>query len=88
MPKQLNIRSDEAYEIAHDLARRLNRTVTEVLETALRDYQRRHAADALTAEQAAFLVDIQALSARAAAATRPGATSDHRDFYDEKGLPA
>ncbi len=43
MPKQLNIRSDEAYEIAHDLARRLNRTVTEVLETALRDYQRRQA---------------------------------------------
>lgn len=87
MPKQLNIRSDEAYEIAHDLARRLNRTVTEVLETALRDYQQRQAADALTPEQAAFLTDIEALSSRAAAAARPGATSDHRDFYNEKGLP-
>ena len=88
MPKQLNIRSDEAYEIAHDLARRLNRTVTEVLETALRDYQQRQGADTLTPEQAAFLTDIEALSTRAAVAARPGATSDHCDFYDEKGLPA
>ena len=88
MPKQLNIRSDEAYEIAHDLARRLNKTVTEVLETALRAYRRDQAADALTPEEEAFLADIQDLSSRAAAAARPGATSDHRDFYDDKGLPA
>ena len=88
MPKQLNIRSDEAYEIAHELARRLNRTVTEILETALREYRRVQTADTLTPEEAAFLADIQDLSSRAAAAARPGATSDHRDFYDDKGLPA
>jgi hypothetical protein len=88
MPKQLNIRSDEAYEIAHELAQRLNRTVTEVLETALREYRRGQTADVLTPEEAAFLADIQDLSSRAAAAARPGVTSDHRDFYDDKGLPA
>jgi hypothetical protein len=88
MAKQLNIRSDAAYEIAHSLARELNKTVTEVLETALREYRKKCAADDITPEQLAFLTDIIRLSERSAAAARPGASSDHRDFYDEKGLPA
>ena len=84
MAKQLNIRSDEAYEIAHSLARELNTTVTEVLETAAREYQKRCAADELRPEQLAFLTDIIRLSERSAAAARPGVSSDHRDFYDDK----
>jgi hypothetical protein len=87
MAKQLNIRSDEAYEIAHALAREMNTTVTHVLETALREFQKKCAADELTPEQMAFLTDVVRLSERSAAAARPGATSDHRDFYDDKGLP-
>jgi hypothetical protein len=87
MTKQLNIRSDEAYELAHALAREMNTTVTDVLETALREYRKKTATDELTPEQMAFLADILALSERSAAAARPGATSDHRDFYDDKGLP-
>jgi hypothetical protein len=87
MPKQLNIRSDEAYEIAHRLARERNTTITDVLETALRDYRDKCAADDLSPEQTAFLTEILTLSKRSAAAARPGATSDHRDLYDDKGLP-
>ena len=87
MAKQLNIRSDQAYEIAHTLARDLNTTVTDVLETALREYRDKCAADNLTPEQETFLKDVMELSKRSAAAARPGATSDHRDFYDDTGLP-
>ena len=38
MPRQLNIRSDEAYETAHRLADHLGETTTKVVEDALRAY--------------------------------------------------
>lgn len=88
MPKQLNVCSGEADQIAHDPAQP-NRTQAEFLEKALREDRKPQTADELTLVQAVFLADIQALSARAAvAAARPGANSDHHDFYDKKGLPA
>ena len=38
MAKQLNIRSDEAYETAQRLASHLNNSATAVVETALKEY--------------------------------------------------
>lgn len=87
MGRQLNVRSDEAYRIAHDLARRLGRTATEVVETALRDYQGRLRPGALSADQQAFVEAMLARGRQARAELSPGATSDHSAFYDEHGLP-
>ena|SRR5687768_6626864 len=81
------IRSDAAYEAAHALAREMSTTVNDMLERALRELQTRCAADEPTPEPMAFLTDIARLSKRSAAAARPGASSDHRDFYDDTGLP-
>jgi hypothetical protein len=90
MGKQLNIRSDEAYEIAHRATKLEGTTVTEVVTAALR-HQHGPAAAAqpeVPPEQAAETYRIlMGLSERSAAVARPGVTSDHRDFYDEVGLP-
>jgi len=37
--KQLNIRSDEAYATAHELAERVGATATEIVVSALREYK-------------------------------------------------
>ena len=89
MARQLNIRSDEAYRIAHRLAKRRGLTVTEVVTEALRHEQgESHAAPEVSPEQAAETVRIlMDMSERSARAALPGATSDHSDFYDEHGLP-
>ena len=39
MARQLNVRSDEAYETAHAIARRTRLTTTEVVEKALRQLE-------------------------------------------------
>jgi antitoxin VapB len=90
MAKQLNIRSDEAYETAHALAGRCNESVTAVVERALRELK-----DRVVQEEAVFSPDaiarryleLREITARTAANKRPGATSDHSDLYDEGGLP-
>lgn len=88
MAKQLSIRSDEAYEIAHRLAQRRETTVVDVVTKALREQDPTHAAREVTPEEAAETFRIlNELSERAAKAAKPGATSDHSDLYDEHGLP-
>jgi hypothetical protein len=89
VPKQLNIRSDEAYEIAHRAAKQSGKTVTEVVTDALR--QQHGAAipefevpPAVAAET--FRV-LKELSRQGARLKTPGSTSDHSDMYDEYGLP-
>ena len=88
--RQLNIRSDEAYEIAHALARDESRSVTEVVERALRELKARVAPEddifSPDAIQKRY-EELRRLSARTAAQKLPGATSDHSDMYDEQGLP-
>jgi hypothetical protein len=91
MPKQLNIRSDEAYERAHRLARQNGVSVTRVVEEALEklepndeDHDR---LAALTDEQRARYLRLRALSEYGRRHKRRGSTSDHHDFYDDKGLP-
>jgi hypothetical protein len=87
MPKQLNIRSDEAYEIAHRAAKRLGKTVTEVVTDALRQ-QHGPAAREVSPEEAAETYRILTELAREGRRRKkPGATSDHSDMYDEYGLP-
>lgn len=42
MGAQISIRSDEAHALAHKLAREQHRTVTKVIELALKAYAREH----------------------------------------------
>ena len=91
MQKQLNIRSDMAYETATQLARRLGTTTTEVVVRALEDLSRKTYraptyAD-LTTEQKADVDRILAMAEEVRHTLAPGVTSDHSDIYDESGLP-
>ena len=88
MARQLNIRSNEAYGIAHRLAERRGETVTAVVIDALRKAQGEDAIEReVNSRQAAKTFRIlMELSERSAEAARSGATSDHSDFYDDRGL--
>lgn len=89
MGRQLNVRSDEAYRIAHDIAARLNVSTTEVVVTALRDYGARvaPAVKGMTPTQRSEYRALMSLARKTAKAKKPGATSDHADLYDDFGLP-
>lgn len=88
MTKQLNIRSDEAHQLAHDIADHLGTTVGEAVLQALREYGTRfEPSEGMTPTQRAEYRALRALAREAARHKRPGATSDHSDMYDENGLP-
>lgn len=93
MPRQLNIRSDRAYDMAHRRARVTGRTVTAVVEDALSATEPDRAAPAesaapLTAAQQATRDILQRIIARAReSSASANLTSDHGDLYDENGLP-
>jgi hypothetical protein len=90
MPKQLNIRSDEAHRLAAALSRRMNTSTTKVVETALRELSRNTPPappPELTPEQEADHQAFMALVREFQKYKRRGATSDHSDMYDEAGLP-
>jgi hypothetical protein len=89
MRRQLNIRSDEAYRIAHDIAARLNVSTTEVVVTALRHFGARVAPsiEGMTPTQRSEYSALMKLARRTARAKKPGATSDHGNLYDDFGLP-
>ena len=89
MERQLNIRSDEAYERAHRLAKRRGESVTTVITEALRQAEEHYPTPReVPPEEAAETIRVlHELSQRASKAKKPGATSDHSDFYDEYGLP-
>jgi hypothetical protein len=90
MGRQLSIRSDEAYALAHRLARRQKRSVTAVVVDALRQ-------EALAAGPEPDMFSEEAVADRlhqmreAIRRTRenlkPGAVDDHGAMYDENGLP-
>jgi len=90
VPRQLNIRSDEAFGIARELAERYGATTTRIVEEALREYRQKRLVPSrkLTREQSEenFRV-LMAAAGETARCKLPGATSDHRDLYDETGLP-
>ena len=89
MARQLNVRSDEAYETAHALAQRTRMTTTQLVEKALHllDAETPKTAADLTFEQRAWDDSLRAISAEIAKNKRPGAPSDHSYLYDENGLP-
>jgi hypothetical protein len=90
MGKQLSIRSDEAYALAHRIARHQKRSVTAVVLDALR--QKEAAAgvepDMFSEEAvAARLKRLQAVVSATRENLKPDAGDDHADMYDENGLP-
>lgn len=88
--RQLNIRSDEAAQIAATLARRLGKTATDVVVEALRAYQSATGLEGeggLTAEQRQSYDSLRALARQTASHAPAGMTSDHDWLYDENGLP-
>ena len=87
MVKQLNIRSDEAYEIASRIARQTGRSRADVVLAALLRYAETKTGRKLTRKERAFVDELMALARRSAAVAPAGMTSDHSNLYDEKGLP-
>lgn len=88
MSRQLNIRNDEVYRLAHDVAADMGKPVTEAMLTLLRAYQpRTPIREELTPEQRTWLEEVRALAIESARHKPPGMTSDHSDLYDEFGLP-
>jgi hypothetical protein len=87
MPRQLNIRSDEAYALASTMARRTGRTRADVVLAALLSYQEAKTGRKMTRKQRAFVDELMALARRSAAVADPSMTSDHSHLYDENGLP-
>jgi hypothetical protein len=89
MGKQLNIRSDEAYALAHRLARTQRRSVTAVVEDALRQEAMnmdRRESSLIPKAQAEFQ-RIMELARQVRAMIPPDTSLDHSDMYDENGLP-
>ncbi|HMN87450.1 MAG TPA: type II toxin-antitoxin system VapB family antitoxin [Bauldia sp.] len=88
MTRQLNIRNDEVYRLAHRLAADMGKPVTEAMLTLLRaQYTELPAVEDLTPSQRATYEKLRALAREASKHKLPGATSDHRDLYDDFGLP-
>ncbi len=91
MARQLNIRSDEAYETARRIARRLGTSTTEAVVRALHCYDRETSGpigyEALSEEERDFVDEMRGLSERIRAEVGPDATSDHDDLYDDIGAP-
>ena len=88
--KQLNIRSDEAFATAHDLATELGTTTTEIVVSALREFKskRRIPSKLVTLEEAEANLSALMESVRRNASKRATKlSSNHDDFYDEFGLP-
>jgi hypothetical protein len=88
--KQLNIRSDEAHAIAHELSERLGATTTEVVVSALREYKSKHRIPSrlVTPEEAeanyrAIMRGV--LEARRRAPPQKDWSTD--ELYDENGAP-
>ena len=88
MTRQLNIRNDELYNLAHEIADQLGKPVGEAVLVALRDYgSRLPKVDEMTPAQRAEYRALRALARETAKHKKPGATSDHSDMYDDFGLP-
>jgi hypothetical protein len=88
-PRQLNIRSDEAYHLAHALSRRERRSAQEIVIAALRRYAEAASApgDAEQLKSEAEYARIMAFAERIRHEFKPDAVNDHTDMYDEHGLP-
>jgi len=84
VPKVLNIKNEEAYRLASELAARTGETLTEAV---LKSLQQRLAKEKSGSVDDQLLADLTAISDRLAAEPdrNPGFSTD--DLYDEYGLP-
>jgi hypothetical protein len=87
---ELRVPSDEARDIAEALSHRLGKSTTDVVVEALRRLEHETAphacAEPTTAqrtEHEQFMTLVRSLQPYVV----PGSTSDHRDMYDDTGLP-
>ncbi|MEP9354110.1 type II toxin-antitoxin system VapB family antitoxin [Xanthobacter sp. KR7-65] len=90
MPRQLNIRSDEAVETAKRIAERHGLTTTEVVVRALRRMEAASDEAVRPADLSPRQKDLYERLAefgRKAREASPDATSDHGDFYGDDGAP-
>jgi hypothetical protein len=87
MPKQLNIRSDRAYETAQRLASHLNTSATAVVETALDHYAANVLPEVSPEEAAETYRLLRRFADLCSAEKEPGESSDHSYLYDDNGAP-
>jgi antitoxin VapB len=80
----MNIKSQEAHDLARRLAEREGTSLTDAVTIALREAIERREAD-----DAALLAEVKEIAARIRAKLPPGLTSEQAlaDLYDEDGLP-
>lgn len=91
MGRQLNIRSDDAYTLAHKIADQLDVPVAEAVTRALRDYAANLPCEReiSEAEAKARAEAFRAMVRKWRAHIRPDAGDDwsHDYLYDDDGLP-
>lgn len=88
MERELRIESDEAYDLAHDLAQRLDVTPRKAVEFALREYKNGLKPAPSAQDKAASIEEVLALGARARAKLAGRSVPDPNELlYDERGLP-
>ncbi len=79
----LNIKNERVHELARALSMATGKTMTAAIEEALEEKLRRLREEEGRENQIAeVLAFIKSLGP-----PPPGLTSDHSDFYDERGLP-
>jgi len=84
MGAQLNIKSEDAYRLASELAALTGESLTAAVTAALRERLERERRERDIETRLARLREITADIRRHMA---PGASSDHSWLYDENGLP-
>jgi hypothetical protein len=85
--RQLNIRSDEAYATAHDLAEQFGTTTTEVVVRALREFKSKRRIPSRLVRPEEAEANLSALMKSVCARGSVTLSSNHDDLYDEFGLP-
>lgn len=83
---QLNIKDDALIADAKELAALLGTSATGAVREAVHERLVREKADRDERKQRMYDA-IMAIAERASKLVPPGVTSDHRDLYDENGLP-
>jgi antitoxin VapB len=83
---QLNIKDDALIAEAKELAAMLGTSATGAVRAAVSERLAQEKA-ARDARKQRMFEDIMAIAERASKLVPPGVTSDHRDLYDENGLP-
>ena len=84
MGAQLNIKSEDAYRLASELAELTGKALTAAVTAALRERLER---ERRARDQAVLKQRLTALAAEIRAHMREPVTSDHGWLYDENGLP-